>query len=213
MRKKFKTLAYLPAIALFGIGIIRCVGGGASAGNCVVDDAISAAESQITIIESPVFGKLPSLFEQKLKAGTILSKQFGKIKTESMDEATRNQQHREDAEQTLDDYYQKKIEEAIEGLDGKNIKVEFDEKQVASAKCTLKLTDPERAYFNLVFDVKLKQPIDKEVEFKWEYRDATGTRLQVGSDYIIPGAKFVKEYMATADRDYSMTFDHLYIKF
>ena len=31
MRKKFKTLAYLPAIALFGIGIIRCVGGGASA--------------------------------------------------------------------------------------------------------------------------------------------------------------------------------------
>ena len=119
MRKKFKTLAYLPAIALFGIGIIRCVGGGASAGNCVVDDAISAAESQITIIESPVFGKLPSLFEQKLKAGTILSKQFGKIKTESMDEATRNQQHREDAEQTLDDYYQKKIEEAIEGLDGK----------------------------------------------------------------------------------------------
>ena len=61
--------------------------------------------------------------------------------------------------------------------------------------------------------MKLKQPIDKEVEFKWEYRDATGTRLQVGSDYVIPGAKFVKEYMATADRDYSMTFDHLYIKF
>ena len=213
MKKKFKTLAYLPAIALLGIGLIRCVSGGVPAGNCAVDDAISAAESQVTIIESPVFGKLPSLFEQKLRASTILGKRFRALKSDNMDEAIKNKHRRDDAEEALDDFYQKKIDEAIVGLDGKAIKVEFDEKQFSSAKAMLKVIEGENAYFNIVFDATLTKPVNSEVEFKWEYRDATGTCLQIGSDYLVPGKKIHKEYTVAANKEHSMTFDHLFIKF
>ena len=213
MERTIKTVAFLAVMALLSLALSGCYEERVSAGNCAVDDAISAAESQVTIIESPVFGKLPSLFEQKLRASTILDKRFRALKTDNMDEAIKNRHRRDDAEEALEDFYQKKIDEAINGLDGKVIKVEFNEKQFSAAKATLKVIEGESAYFNIVFDATLTNPVNNEVEFKWEYLDATGTCLQIGSDYLVPGKKIHKEYTVAANKEHSMTFDHLFIKF
>lgn len=213
MKRTIKTVAFVAVMALSSLALSSCGEKRVSAGNCAVDDAISAAESQVTVIESPVFGKLPSLFEQKLRASTILGKQFRALKTENMDEAIKNRHRRDDAEEALEDFYKKKIQEAANGLDGKTIRVEFDDKQFSAAKATLKAIENESAYFNIVFDATLTKAVNDEIEFKWEYLDATGTCLQIGSDYFVPGKKIHKEYTVAANKEHSMTFDHLYIKF
>lgn len=210
-RNKLTTAVFVAVIALSGMVFISC--GGGNAANSIVDDAISAAEEAIPLEESPVFGILPSLFKQELEAGTIMGKQFRELKTEDMDEAVKNKQKRDEAEKALADYYKKKISEVAGGIDGKTIKTEFDAEQISSANVTLKLTDKERGLYNMVFDVTLTKPVNKGISFVWEFRDAEGNVLETYNDYITPGDKFNKEWMISADLNWSDKFDHLFIKF
>jgi len=212
-QKKIMTTIFTAAIALLGMVFVSCGGGSAASGNSVVDDAVSAAEEAFPLDDSPVFGTLPSLFKQELEASTIVRKHFRELKTENTDEAIKNKQEGEEAEKSLNDMYKKKIAEAVDAIDGKAINVEFDASQISSANVTLKATDKERAYFNLVFDVTLTQPVNEEVSFKWEFMDAEGNVLESYNDYITPSDKFNNEWMVTANLDWSSKFDHLFIKF
>ena len=207
----FKSVAITAVIALAGTVLTSC-GGGAS-GNSAVQDAINAAEQSIPLEETPMFGTLPSLLKQKLEAGTIMGKQFRELKTEDMDEAVKNKQLRDEAEKEMAEIYAKKLEEVAQALDGKTIKVEYDASQISAASTTLKLTQASKGYFNIVFDVTLTKPVNKEIKFVWEYRDAEGNVLETNSDYFVPGDKFNKEYMVIAGNEWAPKFDHLYIKF
>ena len=211
-KNMFKSVALMAVVTFWGIVLTSC-GGNSASGSSAVKEAISAAESEIALTETPVFGNLPSLFEQKLEAGTILGKHFRELKTEDMDKAVKNKQLRDEAEKELAAYYNEKIGTAAEALDGKNIKVEFDKSQFTDATVTLKVTEKEMGYFNFVFDATPVKPINKEVEFKWIYMDAEGNELQVSSDYITPGEKIQKEYVVLSNKDYCKKFDHLYIKY
>ena len=207
----FKSIAFLAVGALSGMVFNSCKGGASGGG--IVEEAIKQAEQTITAEESPIFGNLPLLFEQKLEAGTIVGKHFRELKTEDMDEAVKNKSLRDEAEKKLEEYYKAKISEAATALDGKDIKVEYDKNQFSDGKVTLKVTNAERGYFNLAFDVTMAKPVNKEVEFKWVFMDAEGNELETNSDYITPGEKINKEWMVTADKDFSKKFDHLYIEF
>lgn len=207
----FKSLTLGLTIALSGIVLTGC--GGETTGSKDVQDAISAAESGIPVVESPVFGTLPSLLEQKLEAGTILGKKFREMKTEDMDEAVKNKQLRDEAEDELKAYYDEKIGAASDALEGKNVKVEFDNSKISAASVKLAVMDKTKGYFNFVFDVTPAQPVNKEVEFKWLFMDAEGNELESGSDYIVPGNKLNCEYMVTAGQDFIKKFDHLYLKY
>lgn len=160
-----------------------------------------------------MFGTLPSLLNQKLEAGTILGKRFRELKTENMDEAAKNKSKRDEAEKEMEEFYTKKVEEAVQALNGKVIRVEFDANQISAANTTLKVLTASKGWFNIVFDVTLTKPVNKEIEFVWEFKDADGNTLERCSDYIVPGDKFNKEYMVTANKEWAPKFDHLYIKF
>ena len=207
----FKSVALMAAVALMGTMFVNC-GGGAS-GNSVVDDAISQAEQTITLVETPIFGTLPSLLQQKLEAGTIVGKYFRELKTDDMDAAIKNKQLRDEAEESLSAIYKQKISEAANALDGKDVKVEFDENQISAATATLKVSEADRGFFNFVFNVTMANPVNKEVLFKWVFMDAEGNELQTSSDYLTPGEKMTKEYMVIPSDDYCQKFDHLYLKF
>jgi hypothetical protein len=210
-KNMFKSVAITAVIAFAGTVLTSC-GGGAS-GNSIVQEAINAAEQSIPLEETPMFGTLPSLLKQKLEAGTIMGKQFRELKTEDMDEAIKNKEKRDEAEKEMEEFYSKKLEEVAQSLDGKAIKVEFDTKQISAASTTLKLMKASKGYFNIVFDVTLTQPVNKEIKFVWEYRDAEGNVLETNSDYFVPGDKFNKEFMVIAGNEWAPRFDHLYIKF
>ena len=207
----FKSVDILAVVALSGVVFNSCKG--SASGNGIVDEAIKQAEQTITAEESPVFGNLPLLHQQRLEAGTIVGKHFRELKTEDMDAAVKNKSLRDEAEKKLVEYYKAKFTEAANALEGKDIKVEFDKNQISDATVTLKVMNAERAYFNLAFDVTLAKPVNKEVEFKWVFMDAEGNELRTYSDYIVPGDKINREWMVTADQDFSSKFDHLYIKF
>ena len=209
-QNKLTSAVFAAMIALSSIVLTSCGGGSAAS---VVDDAISAAEQAIPLEDSPVFGTLPSLFKQKLEAGTIMGKQFRELKTEDMDDAVKNKQKRDEAEKAMADIYKKKIAEAAEKVDGKTIKVEYDANQFSSANVTLKATEKERGFFNLVFDVELTKPVNTEINFVFEFRDAEGNVLETYNDYITPGDKFNKEWMVTPNQEWALKFDHLFIKF
>lgn len=207
----FKSVAFLAVGALSGLVFNSCKGGASGGG--IVDEAIKQVEQTIATEETPIFGSLPSLYEQKLEAGTIVGKHFRELKTENMDEAVKNKSLRDEAEKKLEEYYKAKISEAVTALDGKDIKVEYDKSQFSDAKVTLKVSNAERGIFNLAFDAALAKPVNKEVEFKWVFMDAEGNELQTYSDYITPGEKINKEWMVTADQHFAKKFEHLYIKF
>ena len=207
----FKSVAFLAVGALSGLVFNSCKGGASGGG--IVDEAIKQVEQTIATEETPIFGSLPSLYEQKLEAGTIVGKHFRELKTEDMDEAVKNKSLRDEAEKKLAEYYKAKISEAVTALDGKDIKVEFDKSQFSDAKVTLKVSNAERGWFNLAFDATLAKPVNKEVEFKWVFMDAEGNELETYSDYITPGEKINKEWMVTADKHFAKKFEHLYIKF
>lgn len=207
----FKSIAFLAVGALSGMVFNSCKGGASGGG--IVDEAIKQVEQTIATEETPIFGSLPSLYEQKLEAGTIVGKHFRELKTENMDEAVKNKSLRDEAEKKLAEYYKAKIAEATQALDGKDIKVEFDKSQFSDGKVTLKVTNAERGYFNLAFDVTMAKPVNKEVEFKWVFMDAEGNELETYSDYITPGEKINKEWMVTADQHFAKKFEHLFIKF
>ena len=207
----FKSVAFLAVGALSGLVFNSCKGGASGGG--IVDEAIKQVEQTIATEETPIFGSLPSLYEQKLEAGTIVGKHFRELKTENMDEAVKNKSLRDEAEKKLAEYYKAKIAEATQALDGKDIKVEFDKNQFSDAKVTLKVSNAERGWFNLAFDATLAKPVNKEVEFKWVFMDAEGNELETFSDYITPGEKINKEWMVTADKHFAKKFEHLYIKF
>lgn len=211
-QKIFFTGVFAAVVALWSMALVSCGGGSAASGNSVVDEAIRAAEEAIALEDSPVFGTLPSLFKQQLEAGTTVRKHFRELKTEDMDKAAKNKSEGEEAEKALFDYFKKKISEAVEAIDGKSIKVEFDASQISSANVTLKATDKELAHFNIAFDVTLTQPVNKQVSFVWKFMDAEGNELESYNDYITPGEKFNKEWMVTADRDWAPEFDHLFIE-
>lgn len=206
------TALFAAVIALWGMVFVGCGGGSAASGNSIVDEAISAAEEAIPLEDSPVFGTLPSLFKQRLEAGTTVRKHFRELKTEDMDKAAKNKSEGDEAEKALEDYFKKKMSEAAEAIDGKSIKAEFDASQISSANVTLKATDKELARFSLAFDVTLTQPVNKEVSFVWKFMDAEGNELESYSDYITPGEKFNNEWGIQANCDWSPKFDHLFIK-
>ena len=81
----FKSVAILAVVALSGVVFNSCKG--SASGNGIVDEAIKQAEQTITAEESPVFGNLPLLHQQRLEAGTIVGKHFRELKTEDMDAA------------------------------------------------------------------------------------------------------------------------------
>ena len=143
----FKSVAFLAVGALSGLVFNSCKGGASGGG--IVDEAIKQVEQTIATEETPIFGSLPSLYEQKLEAGTIVGKHFRELKTENMDEAVKNKSLRDEAEKKLAEYYKAKIAEATQALDGKDIKVEFDKSQFSDAKVTLKVSNAERGIFNL----------------------------------------------------------------
>ncbi|MBR5656165.1 MAG: hypothetical protein IKW98_05720 [Prevotella sp.] len=206
----FKSIAFLAVGALSGMVFNSCKGG---SGSGIVEDAIKQAEQTIATEEAPVFGNLPSLFEQKLEAGTIVGKFFRELKTEDMDAAVKNKSLRDEAEKQLAEYYKAKIAEATTALEGKDIKVEFDKNQISDANVKLKVEDAERGNFFLVFDVTMAKPVNKEVEFKWLFMDAEGNELEQYSDYITPGEKISMERMVSPDKHFGKKFEHLYLKF
>lgn len=207
----FKSVALVAVFALSGTVSTSC--GGSASGNSAVEDAIKEAEAAIPLEDTPMFGTLPSLLNQKLEAGTIMGKRFRELKTENMDEAAKNKSKRDEAEKEMEEFYTKKVEEAVQALNGKVIRVEFDANQISAANTTLKVLTASKGWFNIVFDVTLTKPVNKEIEFVWEFKDADGNTLERSSDYIVPGDKFNKEYMVTANKEWAPKFDHLYIKF
>ena len=91
----FKSVAFLAVGALSGLVFNSCKGGASGGG--IVDEAIKQVEQTIATEETPIFGSLPSLYEQKLEAGTIVGKHFRELKTENMDEAVKNKSLRDEA--------------------------------------------------------------------------------------------------------------------
>ena len=108
----------------------------------LVSDAISAAESEVQITESPVMGTLPSVDKQKKVANDFVSDYISKAmdKAEKREELSELGNQKKAANAEINTIFRDKQMEALKAIEGKEVKVTFDETCFSAGKAKIVLT-------------------------------------------------------------------------
>lgn len=181
--KKVFLFSFMVATAL----LTTSCGGGSK-----VNEAISQAEQEVAIAESPQLGKLPSLQMQYDAAKKAVS-ELMKVEGNSLDELSKSGEERKSALDELHKTYREKVIAEGKALDGKVIKVDFNSEYFQAVTATLKTHEISESESLRPVGVELKMTLAKplpknryggSVMWGWKYLDAQGNELSGGAAYI-----------------------------
>ena len=203
-------------------------------GGNVVDDALKAAEQEVQIVESPALGKLPSL-QLQYNAAKKSVKEALKVESLSLSEMSKKGEERSKALDELQTIYYEKFTTEAKALEGKTIKVTFDDEYFSAGTAVIKLSDDNNPMYPVMIELQmtLAKPMPKAkgffglsggpTYFKWKYQDAQGKELSAGAEYIEnespalqlqAGEVFTYTVGATnlPSRDKAMQLDHIHVE-
>ena len=218
MKTKLIKLPFLAATALMSSVLISCGGGGSDA-ESFAKEAIAEAEEKAPLTEVPVFGTYQSVVDQGGKAKHFLRDKVDGLKEETQDDHVKNINILKEGLALIDTAYNQKIAEVANKIDGTEIKVEFNQKQISAASAKLK-NSPSNRQFSIVFDITLTKPLDKKHNMiRWKYFDANGQEIRSGMAMTLEdmgdlGEVTDSKVAVKCPTDPRVTnLDHLYIEF
>ena len=176
MKTKLIKLPLLAVTALMGSVLISCGGGGSDA-ESFAKEAIAVAEEKAPLAEVPVFGAYKSVEDQKAEAKHFLREKVDGLKEETQDDHVKNMNTYKEALALIDSAYAKKYAEVADKIDGTEIKVEFNQKQISAASAKLK-NSPSNRQFSIAYDITLTKPLAyKHNMINWKLYDANGQEI------------------------------------
>lgn len=222
--KKIFLLAMLSSVAFLWT----------ACGGSVVDDALKAAEQEVEIVESPAFGKLPSL-QKQYDAAKKSVKDALKVESLSLSEMSKKGEERSKALDELKTIYDEKFITEAKALEGKTIKVTFDDEYFSAGTAVVKLADGNNALYPLIIELRmtLAKPLPKgkgffgfsggPTSFSWKYQDAEGNEVGAGTNYIENESPtlalqagevytYILEATNLPNKDRALKFDHIYVE-
>lgn len=175
MKKNLFKTAFMATFALMGAVLMSC-GGGPSA-ESLAKEAIAEAEEKAPLTEVPVFGTYQSVVDQGGKAKHFLRDKVDGLKEETQDDHVKNINILKEGLALIDTAYNKKIAEVANKIDGTEIKVEFNQKQISTASAKLK-NSPSNRQFSIAYDITLTKPLAyKHNMINWKLYDANGQEI------------------------------------
>lgn len=142
--KNIYNMRKIQLFASLALATLLTACGGKST-NSVVDDAISAAEQEVQIVDNAVLGKLPSLYRQ-MEAAKVKVDDFYKAemsKAEKREDLSRLGDERKAAIGEVYTKYFEQLDAEAKKLDGKEVKIAFDEEQISAATAKLHYQEGE----------------------------------------------------------------------
>ena len=199
-------------LLLFAVVILFAACSEEESSSSMVKKAISVAEQNVSLEESPSLGAIPALqlqYKEADKQVKVLLEEFAKKSEEefkkggSMEDAIRANMILDDlkkeTKEELESIYKEKIMAEAGKLDGKALTVEFDKEQFTSISAVLHTAADSSINkpFNIVAELTLAKPLPYtdwswSVEAMWEYLDADGKNITAGNKSI----KDFKKYKA-----------------
>ena len=184
----------LQVLAMFAVAALMTACGGKSA-TSVVDDAISAAEQEVPITDSPILGKLPSLHQQ-MKAAELKVDEFYQSemnKAEKREDMSRLGDERKAAKGVIYKKYYELFDAEAKALNGREVKITFDDDQLSAGTAKLRYVegefeaDIEKNHFKqgqpLAIDAELTLTAALSMKYgapmwSFNYLDAQGTAVE-----------------------------------
>lgn len=217
MKKELIKFPLLVATALMASVLISC--GGGSSAESFANEAIAAAEEKAPLTEVPVFGAYRAMEDQKAEAKHFLREKVDGLKEETKDDHVKNMDILKKGLALIDSAYNKKYAEVADKIDGTEIKVEFNQKQISAASAKLAKA-PSNRQFSFVFDITLTKPLDKKHNMiRWKYFDANGQEIRSGMAMTLEdmgdlGEVTDSKVTVKCPTDPRVTnLDHLYVEF
>lgn len=185
--KKVFFFSMMAAVAMMA----SCGKGGPSE-NSAVNEAIAAAEKEAPLKESPVLGQLPSICAQLKAAQKSVKEAIKPLESENAKEASAKGDDLKAATEELNKIYAGKVAEEAKKLDGKSIKVNFDNEYFSDVKATLKAVKTETTFGSVAIELKmtLAKALPKSkyggVAFlwNWKYMDAQDKEVRGGAGSV-----------------------------
>lgn len=216
MKKNLIKKAFMATFALTGVVLMSC-GGGPSA-ESFAKEAIAEAEEKAPLTEVPVFGVYASMRDQEGKAKRFLRDKIDGLKEETQDDHVKNMNIYKHALALIDTIYEQKYTEVGDKINGTEIKVEFNQKQISAASAKLEKA-PSNHLFYFAFDITLTKPLAyKNGTIKWKCFDANGLEINsmvmmldnLGDLGTITDSKVM---VKCASNPRVTNLDHLYVEF
>ena len=189
MIRNFVKSAFFAAAVIASGALMSCGGSGDSVDK-FVKEAIDEAEANVAITDVPVFGAFTSINEQRKAASASLREKLKtlNLKEETKEERLKKREITKEAHDAVNAYFDKKIEDEVNKLDGSEVKVDFDSKQISAAKVTLIKNPHNNRQVRFAFDITLAKPLaNKNAILCWKFMDKDGKEID-GS-----GAMVIKE--------------------
>ena len=165
----------MATFALMGAVLISCSGGPSA--ESLAKEAIAEAEEKAPLTEVPVFGTYQSVVDQRGKAKHFLRDKVDGLKEETQDDHVKNINILKEGLALIDTAYNQKIAEVANKIDGTEIKVEFNQKQISAASAKLK-NSPSNRQFSIAYDITLTKPLAyKHNMINWKLFDANGQEI------------------------------------
>lgn len=179
MKKTFIAIFAVVVIAVTAAILTAC----SDSASSLVGDAISAAEKEVQITESPVLGTIPSLDQQKKAANDFVSDYISKAmdKAEKREELSELANQKKAANAEINVIYRDKQVEALKALDGKEVKVTFDESCFSAGKAKIVLTGDTAAtkVSGARYQIIVELTAAKDTELcSAQVQDAEGNKLK-----------------------------------
>jgi hypothetical protein len=144
MKKNLFKTAFMATFALMGAVLISCSGGPSA--ESLAKEAIAEAEEKAPLTEVPVFGTYQSVVDQGGKAKHFLRDKVDGLKEDTQDDHVKNINILKEGLALIDTAYNQKIAEVANKIDGTEIKVEFNQKQISAASAKLKNSPSNRQF-------------------------------------------------------------------
>lgn len=157
--------------------LVSCGGGASSA----VNDAVSAAEQEVQITESPLLGQMPALQLQYNAAKKALDAHYKEQLGNSgnLEDMSKTGNERKEASDELFKIYQSKVTDAVKAIDGKTFAVDVDPKAFTDGKATIiACIDSTSNSITSLYKIKVELTTARDLSMsKASVRDANDAEL------------------------------------
>lgn len=191
-----KKMMMAAAALLLSLPLFYACGG---SGSSEADDAIAAAEKEVAIEQSDLWGAIPSLQIQYKAARKNVKEVFKAQRDKLLEGASEDNAgevmkkgkalnaQNDTAEARLKGHYEAKLEEAAKAIAGKEVPCEWNKEAFSNVTAVIKANDSEITYRPVVVElsITLAAPFKSSApSVTWRFLDAAGEEITPMAEYL-----------------------------